>query len=82
MTDAELGVGEMKCVVKPGGSVAACTWDYRDGMTMLRTYWEAAHEVAPDESAEFDEGKNMRFGTLEELTGLWKAVGLDEVEGG
>ena len=57
MTDAERGVAEMKRVVKPGGSVAACTWDYRDGMTMLRAYWEAAHEVAPDESAEFDEGE-------------------------
>jgi SAM-dependent methyltransferase len=82
MTDPERGVGEMMRVVKPGGSVAACTWDYRDGMTMIRTYWEAAHEVAPDESAEFDEGKNMRFATLEELTGLWRAVSLDDVEGG
>ena len=30
---------------------------------MLRAYWDAAHEVAPDESAEFDEGKNMRYAT-------------------
>src|SRR6185503_437637 len=82
MTDPERGVGEMKRVVKPGGSVAACTWDYRDGMTMLRTYWDAAHEVAPDEAAEFDEGKNMRYATVEELTGLWRAVSLDDVEGG
>ena len=49
---------------------------------MLRAYWDAAHEVAPDESAEFDEGKTMRYATLEELTGLWRAVGLDDVEGG
>jgi SAM-dependent methyltransferase len=82
MSDAERGVGEMKRVVEPGGSVAACTWDYRDGMTMLRAYWDSAHEVAPDESAEFDEGKNMRYATVEELTGLWRTVGLDEVEGG
>jgi SAM-dependent methyltransferase len=82
MTDPERGVGEMKRVVEPGGSVAACTWDYRDGMTMLRTYWEAAHEVAPDESAEFDEGKNMRYATVDELTDLWRTVGLDDVRGG
>jgi SAM-dependent methyltransferase len=82
MTDAERGVGEMKRVVKPGGTVAACTWDYRDGMTMLRAYWDAAHEVAPDESAQFDEGKNMRYATLDELTGLWRQVRLDDVQGG
>src|SRR5215218_3639624 len=33
MTDAERGVGEMKRVVRPGGAVAACTWDYGDRMT-------------------------------------------------
>jgi SAM-dependent methyltransferase len=82
MTDAERGVGEMKRVVKPGGTIAACTWDYADGMTMLRAYWDAAHEVAPEESAQFDEGKNMRYATLEELTGLWREVGLSDVEGG
>ncbi len=82
MTDAERGVGEMGRVVKPGGSVAACTWDYGDGMTMLRAYWDSAHEVAPGESVEFDEGKNMRYATAEELTGLWRTVGLDNVKGG
>jgi ubiquinone/menaquinone biosynthesis C-methylase UbiE len=82
MTDPVQGVGEMKRVVEPGGSVAACTWDYQDGMTMLRAYWDSAHEVAPEESAAFDEGKNMRYATLEELTGLWETVDLEEVEGG
>jgi SAM-dependent methyltransferase len=82
MTDAERGVGEMKRVVKPGGTVAACTWDYRDGMTMIRAYWDAAHEVVPDESAQFDEGKTMRYAMLEELTGLWRTVGLQDVAGG
>jgi len=82
MTDPVRGVGEMKRVVKPGGKVAACTWDYREGMTMIRAYWDSAHEVAPDQSAKFDEGKNMRYATLEELTGLWETVDLEEVEGG
>ena len=82
MTDPVRGVGEMKRVVRPGGTVAACTWDYREGMTMLRAYWDAAHEVAPEESAEFDEGKNMRYATGEELTGLWETVDLEDVEGG
>jgi SAM-dependent methyltransferase len=82
MSDPARGVREMKRVVRPGGTVAACTWDYRDGMTMLRAFWDAAHEVAPDEAAEFDEGKNMRYATLDELTRLWETVELEEVEGG
>lgn len=82
MTDAEQGVREMRRVVRPGGTVAACTWDYADGMTMLRAYWDAAHEVAPEESARFDEGKNMRYSTPEELTGLWRQVGLEDVKSG
>ena len=82
MTDAERGVGEMRRVVKPGGTVAACTWDYGDKMTMLRTYWDAAHEVLPDEAAAADEGATMGYSTAEDLTALWRTVGLKDVRGG
>lgn len=82
MTDAQRGVGEMKRVVKPGGSVAACTWDYRDQMTMLRTFWDAAHEVVSEEADRADEAATMGYSTLEDLTGLWRTVGLEDVRGG
>jgi SAM-dependent methyltransferase len=81
MSDAERGVGEMKRVVRPGGTVAACTWDYADKMTMLRSFWDAAHEVAPDEASKADEIR-MRYSNLRELTDLWRTVGLDVVDGG
>jgi SAM-dependent methyltransferase len=81
MTDAERGVGEMKRVVKPGGTVAACTWDYAGEMTMLRAYWDAAREIAPG-AAQVDEAMTMRYAKVEELTGLWRTVGLDDVTGG
>jgi SAM-dependent methyltransferase len=81
MSDAERGVGEMKRVVGPGGTVAACTWDYADQMTMLRAYWDAAHEVAPEEAAQADEN-TMRYSNVAELTDLWRQVGLDDVKGG
>ena len=81
MSDAERGVGEMKRVVRPGGTVAACTWDYAGEMTMLRAYWDAAREVAPA-AAQVDEAMTMRYANLEELTGLWRTVGLDDVTGG
>jgi SAM-dependent methyltransferase len=82
MTDAERGVGEMKRVVRPGGNVAACTWDYRGQMTMLRTFWDAAHEVLPEEAARADEGSTMGYSTREDLTGLWRSAGLEDVRGG
>jgi len=81
MSDAERGVGEMKRVVKQGGTVAACTWDYAGEMTMLRAYWDAAREIAP-EAARVDEATTMRYANVEELTGLWRTVGLDDVTGG
>ena len=81
MSDAERGVGEMKRVVRKGKTVAACTWDYADGMTMLRAFWDAAREVAPDEAGRADES-TMRYSDLASLTGLWREVGLNEIDSG
>lgn len=47
MADARLGVSPMRRVTRPGGTVAACTRDDRDGMTMLRAFWDAAVVVDP-----------------------------------
>jgi SAM-dependent methyltransferase len=77
MTDPRAGVSEMGRVTRPGGSVAACTWDYREGMTMLRVFWDAA--VAVDPSAP-DEGKVMPFCTTGELQRLWQDVGFSDVQ--
>lgn len=77
MRDAEAGVGAMRRVVRPGGIVAACTWDYGAGMEMLRMFWDAAHDVDPDAP---DEGRVMRYRTAEELDELWRKVGLEDVE--
>jgi SAM-dependent methyltransferase len=82
MSDAQRGVGEMKRVVRQGGTVAGSTWDYAGEMTMLRAYWDAAREVAPDEAARADEGITMRYSNLAELTDLWRKVGLDDIDGG
>lgn len=77
MSDADAGVAEMRRVVHPGGTVGACTWDYSDGMTMLRTFWDAA--LALDSSVP-DEAQTMRFHTADELQQLWVHAGLEEVE--
>ena len=79
MADAHAGVAEMSRVVRQGGTVAACTWDLRDGMTMLRVFWDAAVAVNPSAP---HEGRTMPFCTSDELDLLWREVGLADVETG
>ena len=79
MSDPMAGVREMHRVTRPGGVVAACIWDYREGMRMLRTYWESA--LALDPTAP-DEGRTMAIATPDELRGIWLAAGLGDVESG
>jgi SAM-dependent methyltransferase len=77
--DAEAGVAEMVRVTRAGGRVAACVWDYAGEMTLLREFWRAAAEVAPERAAEFDEGQVMRWCGEGELAGLWRAAGMTSV---
>ncbi len=78
MRDADAGVGEMRRVTRPAGVVASCVWDYADGMTMLRAFWDAALELDP---ASPDE-RMMRYSSHAELGELWRRVGLSDVETG
>jgi SAM-dependent methyltransferase len=79
MADARVGVGELARVTRRGGTVASCVWDYAGEMTLLRAYWDAAHEIAPERAAEFDEGATMRWSSEPELAALWRGAGLTDV---
>src|SRR5439155_7190487 len=72
MSDADAGVTEMRRVVRPGGTAAACTWDYSSGMTMLRTFWDAALAL---DSAAPDEAGTMHFNDPSKLRELWRGSG-------
>ncbi|MET1061547.1 MAG: methyltransferase domain-containing protein [Aeromicrobium sp.] len=76
LPDPAVGLAEMLRVTRPGGTIAACTWDYAGGMTMLRTFWDAALDVDPGAP---DETRSMRFTTEGELAGLWEGAGLADV---
>ena len=63
--DPDRMAAEMKRVVRPGGAVAACTFE-ANGVAMLRGFWAAALRFdpgAPDEA-------RMPFRTMPELRGL------------
>jgi ubiquinone/menaquinone biosynthesis C-methylase UbiE len=74
--DPEQGLRELRRVTRPGGTVAACTWDSRDEMRLLRTFWDAA--LAIDASAP-DESRMLRFTQPDELQTIFEATGLADV---
>jgi SAM-dependent methyltransferase len=67
----------MRRVTRPGGTVAACTWD-REGLEMTAIFWEEAIrlDLAAAERAE----RPLRFDQAGQLTALWHATGLQHVE--
>jgi SAM-dependent methyltransferase len=73
VTNPAQAAAELRRVVRPGGIVAACVWDFAEGMEMLRAFWDAA--LAVDAGAP-DEARTMRFGRQGEIAELFEAAGL------
>ncbi|MDH4075268.1 MAG: class I SAM-dependent methyltransferase [Acidimicrobiia bacterium] len=73
----EVAARELARVVRPGGTVAACVWDFEEGMAMLRLFWDAALAVDP---AAPDEARTLRFGRPGEIAELFTRSGMTGVE--
>ncbi len=73
--DGEKAASEMRRVTRPGGSVAACTWDAEGGMAS--TFWEEAYKLDPVIKKKRGASRLFRRG---QFTGLWDAAGLENVE--
>ena len=73
--DADQAARELRRVTRPGGTVAACTWD-RQGMEMSALFWDVAGPLDPDAAAKRPE----RLNRAGQLGGLWRAAGLRDVE--
>jgi SAM-dependent methyltransferase len=81
MDDRETGVREMARVSIAGGTVAACVWDSRR-MPLLRSFWDAALELAPERAAAIDDGRRVGYETPDELGALFAHCGLADVSTG
>ncbi len=76
LPDADAGIREMCRVARPGATIAACTWDYRGRMQMLRTFWDAALTLDPDAPGE---QTTMPFCSQDELVAAWQSHGLRDI---
>jgi SAM-dependent methyltransferase len=76
VTDPDRAADELRRVVRPGGVVAACVWDFAEGMEMLRHFWDAASTVDADAP---DEARTMRFGRGGEIAELFASARFDDI---
>jgi 2-polyprenyl-3-methyl-5-hydroxy-6-metoxy-1,4-benzoquinol methylase len=65
VSDPPRAAAEAKRVVRPGGTVATCVWDFGEEMQMLRAFWDAAMSLDPDAP---DEQRVLRFGRPGEIS--------------
>ena len=73
VSDPLAAAREMMRVVRPGGRVSACVWDFAEGMEMLRHFWDAAIRLQPDAPGE---AQTLRFGGSNELVELFDEAGM------
>src|SRR5437763_8456113 len=74
LDDPVAGLVEMGRVVRPGGVVAACSWNFSE-MLLVRTFWEAARSVVPAAPSE-----TLEVASLEDFGELGRRAGLEDVE--
>jgi ubiquinone/menaquinone biosynthesis C-methylase UbiE len=82
VADPERAVAEMRRVLRHGGVIAACVWDYPGEMTMLRVFWDAATALDPRAATALDESRGMRYCHRSEVGQLWRTAGIEHVEAG
>lgn len=76
VADPSRAAAEFCRVLRPGGVVAACVWDFAEGMQMLRLFWDAALAVDPTAP---DEARTLRFGREGEVAELLDEAGFGEI---
>ena len=77
VSDPPRAGAECSRVVRPGGAVAACVWDFDQGMELLRAFWDAALSLDPEAP---DEARVLRFGRPGEIAQWLADAGLTQIE--
>jgi ubiquinone/menaquinone biosynthesis C-methylase UbiE len=75
----ELAAREMRRVTRPGGTVAAATWDTRGGFVANRFFWDTAALLDPAANELRAKSFARPMGLPGGLAHLWSEVGLREV---
>lgn len=78
LPDAVGALRRMGAACGGSGRVAACVWDYAEGMEFLRHFWDAALAVSED-AASFDEGRRFPLCTPDALGAAFAAADLQGV---
>ncbi len=76
VSDPSDAATQLRRVTRPGGTIAACVWDFAGGMQLLRAFWDAALSLDPGAP---DEQYTMRFGEPGAIAGLFVEAGLADV---
>jgi hypothetical protein len=75
-------VREMRRVTKPGGTVAAATWDTRGDFVSYRLFFDTAAAVDPGAVARRAKAYTLPMSRPGELERAWRAAGLVDVAQG
>jgi hypothetical protein len=77
--EPERALQGMRERLREGGAVAACVWDYADGMEFLRRFWDEAIALDPAAVA-LDEGHRFPLCRSDALVSLFRAAGFRRVK--
>ena len=77
--EPEQALVAMRARLRPGGTVAACVWDYAGGVEFLRYFWEEAVRSDPSAAA-LDEARRFGRWQTSMLASLFRGAGLAKVE--
>jgi ubiquinone/menaquinone biosynthesis C-methylase UbiE len=76
--DPTAALRQMRSLAAHDGIVAACVWDYAEGMEFLRRFWDAAVELEPT-AREYDEGQRFQICSPSALEAAFRDAGFSRV---